>query len=159
MKVLLLALFISILTNFVLGNNPSKKDTSTQLSYNEYMSEFGTDATSIAIIELFFNKRNKVGIGQMSFLPVSAGVSVVAPPVGLVVMAMSTPLFINGLLVRRKYSLKNLSIALDNYKRKNLLSARFKKKVTQIIKEKQIRKHEEIIETNYIALKQIKPTP
>ena len=89
------------------------KKQAKHYSYEQYIEKYGTDQTSITIIDLFFNKRNYSGIGQMSFLPVSSAVGIIVPPIGLVTMAISTPFFVNGLLVRHKYSHKNLLIALE----------------------------------------------
>lgn len=157
MKYFLPILLFIIVSHQAFANQPVEKAKKAQISCEDYIAEYGTDATSIAIIELFFNKRNKAGLGQMSFLPVGAGVTVVAFPLGLFMVAMSTPLFVNGLMTRHKYSLKNLTIALDNYKSNKLLSNRFKKKVNRIIEENNETKQQAIEETNYLALKQIKP--
>jgi hypothetical protein len=151
MKQIFYALTLLIVCNTSLAQNKDQK----HLSYSEYMYEFGTDSTSIAIIDLFFNKRNLSGIGQMSFLPVSSSVAIVIPPIGLAIMAISTPLFINGLLVRHKYSHKNLLTALEYYKNNNQLSERFKKQVNRILNDKRLNNIELINTDNYLALKEI----
>lgn len=72
------------------------------LNHEQYLEKYGVDETSIAIIDLFFEKRNLSGNGQMSFLPVSASIALFAMPIGIVTTAISTPLFVNGLLVKKK---------------------------------------------------------
>ncbi len=129
--------YIIILFLIVACNHSfASKKKVMQLNYEQYIEKYGTDETSIIIIDLFFNKRNLSGIGQMSFLPVTSSVAVIVPPIGLVTMAISTPLFLNGILVRHKYSHKNLLIALEYYQNNKLLSKRFKRVISNSIKNK-----------------------
>ncbi len=151
MRYFLIALFILLFYY----SSSAKKETSNHLTYDEYILEYGIDSKSVAIIDLFFNKRNLSGIGQMSFLPVSSSVAIIVPPIGLALMAISSPLFINGLLIRNKYSHKNLLVALEYYQNNNLLSNRFKKKINRILHNKKLDEIENTNAERYFALKEI----
>jgi hypothetical protein len=108
-----------------------KKKKEKQLTYQEYIDKYGDNKTSVTIINIFFEKRDNSGIGKMSFLPLCASVTVVAPPVGAGLMVASFPLFISGLITRSNYSHKNLLKALQEYKTNQTLSKRLKKKVSR----------------------------
>ena len=69
----------------------------------------------------------------MSFLPLSTAIVAINPPIGLGLMAISTPLFVSGLITYKKYSRKNLLKTLVNYQENAVLSKRFKKRVIQLI--------------------------
>ncbi|MCB9360324.1 MAG: hypothetical protein H6587_02215 [Flavobacteriales bacterium] len=125
------------------------------LSYEQYIEKYGANQTCVTIIDLFFNKRNLSGIGQMSFLPTTSVVAIIIPPIGIATMAISTPLFVNGLLVRHKYSHKNLVIALEYYQNKKLLSEKFKKEITKAIQDNNKNALELKREEKLLALKQI----
>ena len=109
-----------------------KKAKQEKMTYNEYINEYGKDKTSITLINLFFDKRDNAGIGQMSFLPLTASIAVVYPPVGVALVAISCPLFVSGLITRNNYSHKKLISALDNYKINKTLPIKLENKVTQI---------------------------
>ncbi len=126
------------------------------LTYLEYINEYGNDKTSITIINIFFQKREYAGIGKMSFLPLSASVTAVAPPIGIGLMAVSSPLFVSGIITRNKYSHKNLLKALNEYRSNKSLSKNLKKKVIRIhIIEEEIHQIE-LREARLISLKEIK---
>lgn len=103
------------------------------LTYRDFVNQYGIDDTSRAIIDVFFDKREDSGSGQMSFLPLSTAIVAINPPIGLGLMAISTPLFVSGLITYKKYSRKNLLKTLVNYQENAVLSKRFKKRVIQLI--------------------------
>ncbi len=102
-------------------------------SYEEYVDLYGKNDTSRAIIELFFDKREMNAGAKMSFLPVSLGVTVVVPPIGVALVAVSTPLFVSGLITKRRYNHKNLTAVLNAYNKDGVLPRRMKKIVKQIL--------------------------
>ena len=67
------------------------------MTYNQYINEYGNDKTSVTLINLFFDKRDNAGIGQMSFLPVSSTIAIIYPPVGVGLVVISCPLFVFAL--------------------------------------------------------------
>ncbi len=129
---------------------------SNKLTYDEYIQQYGTNDTSIAIIELYFDKRDNSGIGQMSFLPLTTAVAAVVPPVGVGLMAISTPLFLNGIRVRHKYSHKKLLSVLNTYHNENRLSDKLEQQVVQILEFQREIENEEMLEKKLTLLKSIK---
>jgi hypothetical protein len=127
----------------------SKINKEYQLSYEEYMEQYGIDDTCIAIIDVFFDKREYKGAGQMSFLPLSTVVVVINPPIGLGLMVISSPLFVSGLITYNRYSRKKLLKTLVNYQKTDVLSKRFKKKVTQLIQAQDEIYIEDLLEARY----------
>ncbi|MBL4593122.1 MAG: hypothetical protein JKX68_04805 [Flavobacteriales bacterium] len=135
MKYLLLTsivLFLSV--NSFAKKHKIKKAKNPKLSYQEYIIQYGNNDTSVAIINLFFDKRNETAVGKMSFLPITAGITMFVPPIGLGLSAITSPLFISGLITRTRYSHKNLLIALKSYHNTNMLSANFQNKIFKQIK-------------------------
>ena len=156
-KILLLSVIILIGNAVSAKKHKSEKNITTkQLSYDEYIQQYGTDDTSKAIIELYFDKRENCGAGQMSFLPVTAAVAVVVPPLGIGLMTISSPLFVNGVVTMNRYSHKNMVKALNNYHTNKTMSRSIKKKVINLmIAEEEIR-NEEMAEKRLASLKTIK---
>jgi hypothetical protein len=150
MRTLYLALILIISSNFSYAkSNNTKKNKNHKLCYGEFIDKYGIDDTSIAIINIFFDNREELGKGQMSFLPISAIVTTVAPPIGISLMAVSSPFFVNGWITCNKYSKKKLVKTLNNYQNKNILSDDVKKKVTHIIQDKEEIYIEDILEDEY----------
>ena len=109
------------------------KNNEYHLSYDEFISRYGNDDTSLAIIDIYFDKREYSGMGQMSFLPVSTAVSAICPPIGIGLVAVSSPLFVSGLITYHKYSRKKMLKTLIDYREKATLSKKCRKKVVQLI--------------------------
>lgn len=152
MKHLLLILSILLFSQFSEARKPISKKLH-KLSYDEFMYAYGTDDTSIAIINIYFDKRDYSATGQMSFLPISTIVAIVIPPIGVGLMVISSPLFINGLLTSNKYSRKKLLKILNNYKDGDILSNRNKKKIVQEIKAQQEIYYEDLLEARYNSIR------
>ena len=73
----------------------------------------------------------------MSFLPLSTAIAVVFPPIGVGLMAVSTPLFVNGLIVNQKYNRKKLKNILEEYESTNELPIKLQNKVNDFIEDEQ----------------------
>jgi|GEM_PF-807486 len=133
-KTYLILVFITAgLISYSQSPDSIRDSKSYKLSYNEFQNLYGTDDTSAALIDLFFSKRDEKAFGQMTMLPLSTGVTLVMPPVGIYLMAVSTPIFVNGLIVQSKYSRKKLLVALNDYHENKLLSDSHQKKVTALL--------------------------
>ena len=145
--ILISAIFLSSSYYNAQENKPKK------LSYEQYIIQYGTDDTSIAIIDIFFDKRENSGAGQMSFLPLSSAVIIVSPPVGIGLMAISSPLFVNGLIISNKYSHKNLLKTLISYQNENILSRHNRKMVANLIQIQEDMRIEDLLEARYNAMK------
>lgn len=146
-KILLIALLVSTQMLVVAGNNNNKKKTNSKkqikigkehkMDYQGFVDKYGTDDTSVALIEVFFDKRENAAKGQMSFLPLSGTIALIFPPIGVGLVAVSTPLFVNGLLVKHKYSKKKLLNILEDYHQKSDLPLRFRDNVKNYMDEEQ----------------------
>ena len=157
MKNLFLISIIVFLTNNCFAKkNYDKNNNTHKLNYEEYMDQYGTDDTSKAIIEFFFDKREFCAAGKMSFFPLSAVVTVVVPPIGIGLMTISSPLFISGIVTRSIYNHKNLVKTLVNYQNSNFLSAKIKKKVGELMMAQEEIYNEELAEDRLTSLKSIR---
>ena len=130
MKNLILIPIILLMTNSISAEkNSSEKQQQARLDYEECIQLYGVDDTSIAIINIYFDKRYSAGVGQLSFLPVTAALTFFNPPIGVVLMAVSSPMYINGVIKINKYSQKNMIKALNNYHNNNILAEKIRGKV------------------------------
>jgi len=139
MKKLFLITAILLLSNlcFSHGNAKVKKEHK-HLSYTEYMSKYGTDEVSLALIDLYFEKRETAGKGKMSILPVTTIVAVAFPPLGVPMAIIATPIFISGLITCSRYSNKKLTKVLIAYRTTNKIPKRLMRKVTSVINMQQL---------------------
>lgn len=152
MKNLILITIILLMTNSVSAEKNRSEKKQARLDYDECIQLYGVDDTSIAIINIYFDKRYSVGVGQMSLLPVTAALTVFTPPIGVVLMAASSPLYINGIVKFNKYSQKNMIKTLNNYRDNNILSDKIRFKVVEFIMDEKI-KNAELLEENFVYLK------
>ena len=152
MKNLILIPIILLMTNSVSAEKNRSEKKQARLDYEECIQLYGVDDTSIAIINIYFDKRYSVGVGQMSLLPVTAALTVFTPPIGVVLMAASSPLYINGIVKFNKYSQKNMIKTLNNYRDNNILSDKIRFKVVEFIMDEKI-KNDELLEENFVYLK------
>jgi hypothetical protein len=123
--IIIIASFIICSTCFA-GKKVAKKMNSEKLCYQDYIDQYGINDTSKAIINFYFDKRELSAAGKMSFLPLSMVLAIVVPPIGLGLMAISSPLFVSGVITRKKYNNKNLIKELNNYNVNNILSKKMK---------------------------------
>jgi len=133
MKKLIIILIVFVCSNNFAATKKSKKESSLKHSYEEYIDLYGGNDTSRAIIELFFDKREFSAGGKMSFLPLSLGIALVVPPIGIGLMGLSTPLFISGIVTRKRYNHKNLMVVLEQYNKDGKLPKRIKKQIKLIL--------------------------
>lgn len=146
-KLILVSILVSAQLFAVAGNNNKSKSAKNnkqvkakkehKLNYDEFVTKYGSDDTSLAVIEIFFDKRENSAKGQMSFLPLSTAIAVVFPPIGVGLMAVSTPLFVNGLIVNQKYNRRKLKNILEEYESTNELPIKLQNKVNDFIEDEQ----------------------
>lgn len=133
MKTIYLIPIILLMTNSVSAEktrSEKKENNKTiRLNYDECIQRYGVDDTSIAIINIYFDKRYNAGVGQLSFLPVTAALTIITPPIGAILMAVSSPLYINGAIKFNTYSQKNMVKTLNNYHNNNVLAEKMREKV------------------------------
>ncbi|OFY93953.1 MAG: hypothetical protein A3K10_14900 [Bacteroidetes bacterium RIFCSPLOWO2_12_FULL_31_6] len=132
----------------------NKKDY--QLNYEEFITHYGVDDTSIAIIDVFFDKRQNCAGGKMSLLSLSAGIAVLNASIGVGLMAVSTPLFLSGTITRIKYSRRHLLKALINYQNADVLTVNLKQRVVTYLEIEADCIQEEIENTPLATYKTIK---
>lgn len=89
-----------------------------KLDYNDFV-KLSVNDTSAVIIDIFYDKKDNAALGQMSFLPISAVVTLIplTRPIGFVLSIISTPLFINGSYMLVKYRKKKLYMVLVEYEK------------------------------------------
>ncbi len=132
MKKLFFTTFFLFCFSSLFAYEKDKESTLEKSSYTQLMSKHANNDTCKALIEVFFEKRKQTAIAKMSFLPISTGVAAIAPPVGLALMAASSPVFISGLITNSRFSKKKLNQILTNYKNYNSLSKRHKKLIQKL---------------------------
>lgn len=155
MKKILITSVLVLITLVTYSQSPdtTRDNKSYKLSYEEFQNQYGTDDTSAALIDLFFSKRDEKAFGQMSMLPLSTAVTVVMPPVGIYLMAVSSPIFVNGLIVQLKYSRKKLLAALNGYHQHNMLADNYTQKVVALIELSRENEAEEALQAELDELK------
>jgi len=138
MKTIYLILTFSLFSCICLASEKIDSEASHKLSYIQFTEQYGIDDTSKAIIDLYFEKKEYSGKGQLSFLPLSAVIAVVIPPLGLGLMAISSPLFISGIITSNRYSRKKLLHTLIEYQQNNLLSNKKRKRISRYMYKQKI---------------------
>lgn len=152
MKNLLLIPIVLIMTNSVSAEKTRSEKKQARLDYEECIQLYGVDDTSIAIINIYFDKRYSAGVGQMSLLPVTAALTFFTPPIGLGLMIVSSPMYINGAIKFNKYSQKNMIKVLNNYHNNNVLAEKMRGKVINYIMDEKMDSNN-LIEENIALLK------
>ncbi len=138
MKNLLLIPIILIMTNSVSAEKNRSEKKQARLDYEECIQLYGVDDTSIAIINIYFDKRYTAGVGQLSFLPITTALTFFTPPIGVVLMVVSSPMYVNGAIKFNKYSQKNMIKTLNNYRDNQILSDKIRDKVLDFIMDEKI---------------------
>lgn len=122
--------------------NNYKKNNNTPFSYQDYVYYYGVNDTSIAIINVFFDNQNRLGAGQLSYLPLTAAISILNPPIGIALMAITSPMVAHGLVSYGKFSDDNLVKALEDYQFNNFIDETLRKKLDKYQENKAIEKTE-----------------
>lgn len=152
---ILITIFLGIGSSTFAKEKNKEQNQKGNLNYEESITKYGVDDTSIAIINVYFDKRHNAGTGQMSFLPLSLALTTVAPPIGIGLTMVSAPMFVNGLIVRSRYSQKNMIKALNNYNSEKILTDKVRRKVTNYMLEEQEDKQLEQLEEYVTTLRDV----
>lgn len=104
-----------------------------KLTYSDFLGKYSINDTSAAVIEIFFDKKDNNAKGEMSFLPITAGVFLISPVIGAGLSVVSIPLFIHGSYTLVKYRKKKLVNVLTEYRATGKLPKKLRKKVTKSI--------------------------
>jgi hypothetical protein len=106
-----------------------------KLTYNEFVSDYSINDTSAVIIDIFFDKKENAAIAQMSFLPITLGLSVIpyTKLIGMGTTIISLPLFVNGTYMLIKFRKKKLYKVLVEYKKSKTLPKWVRKKANKLL--------------------------
>ena len=123
----ILVLCFSFINSF--AENDSTKVKARKLSYSDFLAHYSINDTSAAVIEIFFDKKDNTAKGEMSFLPITAGVFLIFPVIGAGLSVVSVPLFIHGSYTLVKYRKKKLVNVLTEYRETQELPKWLRRKV------------------------------
>jgi hypothetical protein len=126
------------MTGFVSAQNIKDKPV-RKWNYWDFKKQYSINDTSILIVDLFFEKKEESAYSQMVFLPISSSLLLLNGPLGMGLMAVSTPFFINGVITLIKYRKKKLYFVLEDYQDDRTLPNWVRRKVS-----KRLEKIEEI---------------
>lgn len=108
-----------------------------KLSYSDFLAHYSINDTSAAVIEIFFDKKDNNAKGEMSFLPITAGVFFIFPVIGAGLSVVSVPLFIHGSYTLVKYRKKKLVNVLTEYRETQELPKWLRRKVNKSLDSEQ----------------------
>lgn len=133
------------------NSNCAEHKKEHQLTYEEFINHYGVDDTCVAIIDIYFDKRENSAAGRISMLPAATAVVLINAPIGVSLMIISTPIALSGTYTRIKYNRKNLIKTLVNYQTSNILTANLKNKVVTYLTIKEELRQEEMETTPQLA--------
>lgn len=130
-----LLIFISLISLFQAGlaQNDTTDLPARKLSFNDFMAYYSINDTSAAVIEFFFDRKETNAITEMMFLPLSAGIFLIAPPLGFGMGLISTPFFIHGTYTLIRFNKKKLKRFLITYNETGYLPKNIRKKANKIL--------------------------
>jgi hypothetical protein len=108
-----------------------------KLTYSDFLGKYSINDTSAAVIEIFFDKKDNNAKGEMSFLPITAGVFFIFPVIGAGLSVVSVPLFIHGSYTLVKYRKKKLVNVLTEYRETQELPKWLRRKVNKSLDSEQ----------------------
>lgn len=117
-----------------------------QLTYEEFINHYGIDDTCVAIIDIYFDKRENSAAGRISMFPAAAAIVLINAPIGVSLMVISSPIAITGAITRIKYNRKKLITTLVNYQTNDILTHNLKEKVVDYLGNKEEYNQEEVKE-------------
>ena len=104
-----------------------------KLDYNDFRA-LSINDTSQTIIDLFYDKKDNAGIGQMTFLPITLAIYAVSPVISGALTLVSFPLFVNGGYMMVKYRKKKLYMVLTQYAEDGTMPNWVRKKANRQLK-------------------------
>lgn len=112
-----------------------------KLEYMDFKNEFGSNDTVLAVVDIYFDKRDNAAYGEMSFLPITAGLTILPQTriIGLATSAVALPIFLHGCYTLMKFKKKRLYKTLNAFREEKALPKWLKKKVDkQLVMYKEI---------------------
>lgn len=122
-----------MLLSFSSFSQKEEKMKYRKLGYTDFR-KLSINDTSQVVIDLFFDKKDNAGMGQMSFLPITLAVYVISPPLSGALTLISFPLFLNGSYMMIKYRKKKLHMVLTKYADSGTLPGWVRKKANKQLK-------------------------
>ena len=97
-KIALLLLFFTINFTSFCQTIKEEKVKTRKLTYNDFVSDYSINDTSAVIIDIFFDKKDNAGFGEMSFLPITVVLAAIPQTrmIGIGTTLVSLPLFLHG---------------------------------------------------------------
>ncbi len=116
-KLVLLFSFLFLTSHLFSQIADGEKIKYRKLTYSDF-TKIAVNDTSIAVIDLFFSKKENAVYNQMSLLPLSLVLFAIPPSrlIGVGTAVISVPLFLNGSYTLVKYRKKKLYKVLVEYK-------------------------------------------
>lgn len=109
---------VSIIALFIcLSSFGQEKIKYRKLEYRDFKNEFGFNDTALAVMDIYFDKKENSAYGQMSFLPITTAIIFIPhmKGIGIMTTAVSLPFFIHGSYILVKYRKKKLYKVLTVY--------------------------------------------
>ncbi|TXB65113.1 hypothetical protein FRY74_06715 [Vicingus serpentipes] len=133
MNKFLLILLLCLIAIKSFAGSDSTEVKARKLTYSDFLGKYSINDTSAAVIEIFFDKKDNNAKGEMSFLPITAGVFLIFPVIGAGLSVVSIPMFLHGSYTLIKYRKKKLVNVLTEYRNTGELPKGLRKKVTKSI--------------------------
>jgi uncharacterized protein YdaL len=118
--------------NYLQAQDKELIKKSHKLSYEDFSTQYKHNDTAMAIIDVFFNKRESAGT-YMSFLPLSVAVTPVVPLAGGLAVIVSSPLFVKGAFMHLRYNKRRLHKILIQFENHEPLAANIQRKYKRML--------------------------
>ena len=133
-KLILLFAFLFLSSALFCQTTSVEKINYKKLTYSDFVKIASND-TSVAVIDLFFSKKENAIYNQMSLLPPSVVLFAIPPTrwIGVGTVVITLPLFINGAYTLVKYRKKKLYKVLINYQTTKTLPKWVRKRTNKLL--------------------------
>ncbi|PJA06972.1 MAG: hypothetical protein COX70_08435 [Flavobacteriales bacterium CG_4_10_14_0_2_um_filter_32_8] len=133
-KPILLFAFLFLNSALFCQTTSVEKINYRKLTYSDF-TKIAVNDTSIAVIDLFFSKKENAMYNQMSLLPLSIVLFAIPPSrlIGVGTAVISVPLFLNGSYTLVKYRKKKLYKVLVDYKKTQTLPQWVRKRANKLL--------------------------
>jgi uncharacterized protein YdaL len=127
-----MALLVSISALNAQSNQKELLKKSHKLTYEDFSQMYGENDTAMAIIDVFFNKRESAST-YMSFLPISAAITPLSPLAGGLSIIVTSPLFAKGAIMRMRYNKRKLNKVLQQFENNEDIADNIERKYKKML--------------------------
>jgi uncharacterized protein YdaL len=127
-----MALLVSISALNAQSNQKELLKKSHKLTYEDFAQMYGENDTAMAIIDVFFNKRESAST-YMSFLPISAAITPLSPLAGGLSIIVTSPLFAKGAIMRMRYNKRKLNKVLQQFENNEDIADNIERKYKKML--------------------------